>query len=375
MTTKLKITLIRITVRELCDRFHADAVEAVGYGNRLDIRPKYQRDFIYSDKKRNAVIDTVKKGFPLNAMYWVRKNDGTFEVLDGQQRSISIGRYVTGDFSIDEKYFHTLTNEAQKKILDYRLMVYICEGPEEEKLEWFRTINIAGEVLTPQELRNAVYAGAWLAAAKVYFCHKFCPAAVESEDYVQCKVNRQELLELALKWIGDAKYIDRKDVRADRRIEQYMADHQNDTNASELWLYFRSVIEWVRTTFPTYRREMKGLPWGELYNQYKDIPLDIVQLEAEVAQLMQDDDVTNRRGIYLYVLDHKERHLNIRAFGRRESRRAYEQQQGNCALCGKHFRIEEMEADHIVPWHVGGKTVAENCQMLCRDCNRRKSGK
>lgn len=375
MNTRLKITPFEVTVRELCEGYRDTPFEAVGYGGRLDIRPKYQRDFIYSDEKRDAVIDTVRKGFPLNAMYWVRREDGTFEVLDGQQRSISIGRYVTGEYSIGEKYFHTLSDSEQEEILDYRLMVYLCDGPDREKLDWFETINVAGEVLTPQERRNAVYAGPWLSAAKPLFSKPGCPAAEIGDGYVNCRVNRQELLELAVKWLAEDRYADNKSVDKDRRIEQYMADHQLDTHANELWLYFQRIMAWVRATFSTYRREMKGLPWGELYNRYKDEPLDPVRLDQETARLMQDEEVKNRRGIYLYLLDGDERHLSLRAFGKSDIRRAYEACGGICAHCGGHFEIEKMEADHITPWREGGRTVPENCQMLCRDCNRRKGGR
>ena len=341
----------------------------MGYGGRLDIRPKYQREFVYKDKQRDAVIETIRKGFPLNVMYWcvTEKTDNTsdvaYEVLDGQQRTISICQYVAGDFSINEEYFHTLTDDQQEQILDYKLMVYFCEGTDSEKLDWFRTINIAGERLTDQELRNAVYTGTWLTSAKRFFSKNGCAAKALSDKYVKVDTIRQELLELALKWISGGN------------IRQYMADHQQDANANALWLYFQQVIAWVQATFPTYRREMKGLPWGELYNRYKDSQLDTAALEAEIADLMQDDEVQKKSGIYEYVLDGDERHLNLRAFDKSTARTAYERQEGICPKCGKHFEIEQMEADHITPWSQGGKTLPENCQMLCRECNRRKGAR
>lgn len=360
----MKIELQEISVRDLTDGYIDSQEEGVkGYHGLLDIRPKYQREFVYKDAQRNAVIDTLRKGFPLNIMYWVKKDDGTFEVLDGQQRTISICQYVKGDFSINEKYFHTLQDDGQQQVLDYKLMVYFCEGTDSEKLEWFKTINIAGVELSDQELRNAVYTGEWLTNAKRYFSKSGCPAISIGEKYVSCDVTRQGLLELALKWISHDN------------IKQYMADHQHNPNANALWIYFNSVITWVQTVFPTYRREMKGVAWGELYNEYHAANLDTVKIEKEVARLMQDDDVTNSKGIYPYVLTGKEKYLNIRAFDRRMIRTAYERQHGMCAICHQHFDIEEMEADHITPWHAGGKTDAENCQMLCRECNRRKSGK
>lgn len=365
----MKISLHEIPVRQLVEGYRDSQEEGVtGYGGRLNIRPKYQREFVYQDQQRNAVIDTLRRGFPLNVMYWCVNDQGTYEVLDGQQRTISICQYVTGEFSINEEYFFTLTAEQQQQILDYRLMVYFCEGTDSEKLNWFRTINIAGERLTDQELRNAVYTGPWHTSAKRYFSKTGCAGKALSDKYVKAKCIRQELLEQALEWIADAEGLAGNDP-----VRQYMADHQRDANANALWLYFQQVIAWVQATFPTYRREMKGLPWGKLYNQYKDTPLDTAALEQEVAHLMQDDEVQRKSGIYEYVLSHDERKLSLRTFDRSTARTAYEQQQGICPRCGKHFDIDDMEADHITPWSKGGKTVADNCQMLCQACNRRKS--
>ena len=361
----MKIELKNIKIRDLVDEYVDNDAEGVsGYHGYLDIRPKYQREFVYKDAQRNAVIDTVRKGFPLNVMYWVKNSDTAFEVLDGQQRTISICRYVNGDFSINEKYFHTLTKDEQEQILDYELTVYICEGKDSEKLDWFKTINIAGAQLTAQELRNAVYTGAWLTCAKRDFSKRGCRALAIGEKYVRCEIIRQELLELALKWISGDK------------IEQYMADHQLDKNANELWLYFSAVIDWVQLVFPKYRKEMKGLAWGEFYNEYRDIgnQLSSEETEKRVSELMQDEDVTKKSGIYRYILSGDERYLSIRAFSDNTKRETYERQQGICLKCKKHFEFEEMEGDHITPWHAGGKTLPENCQMLCKDCNRRKSG-
>ena len=360
----MEIKLQEISIRDLVKGYKDSAEEGVvAYGGKLDIRPKYQREFIYKEAQRNAVIDTVRKGFPLNVMYWVIKDDGTYEVLDGQQRTISICQYVVGDFSVNEEYFHTFPEKAEK-VLNYKLTVYFCKGTDYEKLEWFKTINIAGVKLTDQELRNAVYTGEWLTDAKRHFSKNGCAAKNLSDKYVKVDVNRQELLELALKWIGE---------KNGKSIEQYMADHQLDTNASELWIYFQSVINWVQTIFTTYRREMKGLPWGIIYNAYKDVPLDTKKLNEEIDRLMADEDVTKKSGIYQYVLDRKESHLQIRDFTQTDIRTAYEKQKGVCPSCGIHFKIAEMEADHITPWSKGGKTIRENCQMLCVNCNRKKS--
>ncbi len=360
----MKINLKEITVRELTNGYEDNEEAGVlGFGGKLDIRPPYQREFIYKDKQRDAVIDTIKKNFPLNVMYWAVREDGNYEVIDGQQRTISIAQYVEGDFAFNGRYFHNLQNDEQEQILNYKLMVYLCSGTDSEKLEWFKTINIAGEKLTDQELRNAVYSGSWVSDAKRYFSKNGCPAYGLGSDYLSGIPIRQDHLETTIKWISNDQ------------IEEYMAKHQHDPNANELWLYYQSVINWVKAVFPNYRREMNGLPWGYLYNEYKDQNFDSAKLEKEIAELMQDEDVTNKKGIYSYVLTGKEKYLNIRAFSPNQRREAYERQKGECIVCGNHFELEEMEADHITPWHEGGQTTAENCQMLCKEDNRRKSGK
>ena len=363
----MKIELKQITVREVVDNY-TDNAEAgvVGYGGKLDIRPAYQREFVYKDEQRNEVIRTIRKGFPLNVMYWVVRDDGGFEVMDGQQRTISFCQYVKGDFSVEfdgNPYaFHNLTREEREQILNYPLQIYFCEGTDKEKLDWFKIINIAGEKLTTQELRNAVYTGSWLADAKLKFSKSNAPAKGLAEKYVTGSPIRQEYLETALNWLSRGQ------------IEKYMSDHQHDQNANELWLYFKAVIEWVEQTFKSYRKEMKGVNWGKLYNEFGEAKLDTDELEARIVELMQDDGVTKRAGIYEYVLSGNERALSLRAFDDKIKRAAYERQKGICPACGKHFEIFEMEADHITPWSKGGKTVAGNCQMLCKDDNRRKSG-
>jgi hypothetical protein len=360
----MKIELHQIPVRELVEDYANNDEEGVtGYGGRLDIRPKYQREFVYDDDKRDAVIDTVRKGYPLNVMYWCKTGAETYEVLDGQQRTISICEYVANKYAIDYKFFSTLQSDEQKQILDYSLMVYFCEGKDSEKLAWFKVVNIAGAVLTKQELRNAVYSGPWLTDAKRSFSKTGCRAYQIANKLISGTAIRQEYLETALDWISNGQ------------IEEYMAEHQANYTANELWIYFQSVITWADSTFPVYRKEMKGLDWGDLHRRFKDADLDPKELESEVSRLMMDDDVSNRRGVYAYVLDKDEKHLNIRAFSEAMKRAAYEKQGGICKKCGKHFAIGEMEGDHITPWHLGGKTNAENCQMLCRKCNREKSGK
>ena len=373
----MKIDLEKIKIREVAESYVDNEEDGVvGYNGRLNIRPKYQREFVYDEKQRNAVLETVRKGFPLNVMYWARNDDGTFEVLDGQQRTISFCRYVAGDFSIIiDGHPMTMANLSQKQrdqILDYELMIYICDGNDQDKLDWFKTINIAGAQLTDQELRNAVYTGPWLTHAKSIFSKTNGAAYLLSNKYVGGKTIRQELLEKAIKW------------KSGGHIDDYMSTHQHDQNANELWTYFQNVIWWVQQTFVHYRSPMKSVEWGPLYDHYKDGKFDTEDLERRTAELMQDPDVSKHSGIYAYLLTGDERHLSIRKFEDREKRAAYERQKHKCASGGKCrtpgnedgekvFTFAEMEGDHIVPWSKGGKTVAENCQMLCIPCNRQKS--
>ena len=366
----MKIEQRQVTVGEVCEGYFNDDEEGVvGYDERLDIRPRYQREFVYKDQQRNEVIRTVRRGLPLNVIYWcrVQKDDGSegFEVLDGQQRILSLCEYVDGSFSVDDQFFDNLPADQKRQILDYPLFVYVCDGEDSEKLEWFEIINIAGEQLTNQELRNAVYAGSWVSSAKRYFSKTGCAASTLAGDYLKGASIRQEYLETAISWAASAE---------GETIKGYMSKHQWDPSAVQLWNYFRSVIDWVKAIFPKYRKEMKGLPWGLLYNQHgKRTDLDPKALESEIQRLMADDDVTRRAGVYEYLLTGDERKLSIRTFTLRDKRSAYERQGHQCVKCGKVFPFEEMQGDHITPWSKGGKTVPENCQMLCADCNRRKS--
>ncbi len=367
----MKIERIQITVDELTNGYKekgTGGIEGVvAYGGLLDVRPPYQREFIYAPKERDEVIRTVKKGFPLNTMYWAKTDNGRYELMDGQQRTISICQYAgEHTFAVDNKYYFNLEEDIQQQINDYVLDIYVCDGTPSEVHEWFKVINIAGKPLTAQELRNTAYTGTWLSDAKIHFSKPTCSAYNMAKNYMSGSPIRQEYLETAIKWISDRDGLD--------SIEEYMAIHQHDENADEIWTYFKRVIEWVQTVFPKYRREMKGIEWGILYNTYKDTSLDADALEKEIKCLMSDDDVTNKKGIYLYVLDHNERHLNIRAFTDNQKRETYEHQNGICPICNKHFTLEQMHGDHITPWHAGGKTVLENLQMLCRDCNLKKSG-
>lgn len=343
---------------------------------KTDIRPPYQREFVYSDDKRNKVIETLSRNLPLGVIYLAKNSDGTMEVIDGQQRIMSICKYLNGDFSVNgiadflnEKTFNCelYKNTAiYKQIMSYNnLLAYIVEGDDDEKLDWFRTINISGEKLTEQELLNANYTGEWLCSAKRKFSKTNCVAFKKGNKLVNGSPIRQDYLETALSWISGGK----------ENIQKYMGDNYQKENAEPLWNYFVEVIEWVEKTF-TYRKEMKGIDWGKLYREYGKNEYDVAELEEKVKALMADDDVNSKKGIYEYVLSNcskdKERHLSIRKFSDKDKRTAYERQNGICPICGTHHEIEEMEGDHIIPWSKGGKTTIDNLQMLCKKCNREK---
>ena len=343
---------------------------------KTDIRPPYQREFVYSDDKRNKVIETLSRNLPLGVIYLAKNSDGTMEVIDGQQRIMSICKYLNGDFSVNgiadflnEKTFdcELYKNTAiYKQIMSYNnLLAYIVEGDDDEKLDWFRTINISGEKLTEQELLNANYTGEWLCSAKRKFSKTNCVAFKKGNKLVNGSPIRQDYLETALSWISGGK----------ENIQKYMAEHQFDKDVESFWKYFVEVIEWAEKTF-TYRKEMKGIDWGKLYREYGKNEYNVAELEEKVKALMADDDVNSKKGIYEYVLSNcskdKERHLSIRKFSDKDKRTAYERQNGICPICGKHHEIDEMEGDHIIPWSKGGKTTIDNLQMLCKKCNREK---
>lgn len=359
----MEIKLKKITIRDLVSNYEDNEEEGViGYGGKLDIRPPYQREFVYDTKQRDAVIDTVKKDFPLNVMYWAVREDGNFEIIDGQQRTISIARYVNGDFFYKGRAFHNLEDDEQEQILNYELTVYECSGTDSEKLEWFKTINISGAELTDQELRNAVYHGSWVTDAKRYFSKSGCPAYQIGKGYLKGSPIRQDYLETTIKWISHEK------------IEEYMGIHQHDENASELWSYFTNVINWIENVFKKYRKEMSGLPWGKFYNIYKDNEFDSEVIESKVSELYADIEVKNKKGIYQYILTGDSKYLNLRTFEEYVKRAVYEEQNYKCAHCKKEFPLKKMHADHIKPWSLGGKTIPENCQVLCQSCNAKKSG-
>ena len=366
----MKIQHFPVTIRDVTTGYEDKGENGVlGYGGILNIRPPYQREFIYKDKARDAVIETILKGFPLNTMYWAINSidRDKYEVLDGQQRTISFCQYVAGDFSIlingHHYSFGNLSQDKKDLILDYPLMVYVCEGTDDEKLEWFKTINIAGLPLKEQEMRNAIYTGPWLSDAKRYFSRNNGPAYRISKEYVSAEVDRQGLLEKAIKWISNGN------------IEEYMAQHQADADANDLWNYFRDVISWIGSTFTKNRKEMKSVDWGPLYDAYHGNTYDPAIIEQQVSDLMQNDEVTKKSGVYSYILSGDERSLSVRQFLPGQKREQYEKQGGRCAICGKPFDIDDMHADHIVPWSKGGKTVIDNCQVLCATCNIAKSNK
>lgn len=370
------IELKSIPIRDLINGYSNDPDSGVrAYGGKLDVRPPYQREFRYDEQQKRAVIETIMKGFPLNIMYWSEESDGTFEMIDGQQRTLSICEFYKHDFNIVDKerpvlYFNSLTEEEKEAFLNYELTVYFCSGTDKEKLDWFRVINIASEKLMDQELRNAVYVGPFVTDARRHFSKNGCPAYKIGCDYMTGKLDEQAYLETILKWAA------RHDgIREEKPIDKYMAIHQFDPNANKLWAYYMQIITWVRSTFPCYRKEMKGLDWGAMFDEFSENLYETDKLEQQIHDLMEDDEIMKKSGIYRYVLSGDLRDLSFRTFDKKQKREAYERQKGICALCGKHFELEEMEADHIKPWKKGGTTVAENCQMLCRDCNRVKGGK
>ena len=366
----MQVTSKKIKVRELTDGyFNHVALGAVGYHGKLNIRPSYQREFIYTEAQEKEVIHSVIAGFPLNTIYWSVSDDDTYELLDGQQRTLSICRYVDDGYMAPwggvEKYWHNLTDEQKDVVLDYELDVYLCDGNEEEKLKWFQIINISGERLTQQELLNAIFYGSFVTEAKKHFVRGglSCPALQTAKDYISGNVERQELLERAIRWVSQDD------------IQGYMAAHQHDLNADGLWSDFRRIIDWAKELFPGTYKEKKHVDWGKLYWRYGQNTYDIDAITRKVDELMANSEVQAKSGIFRYVLSGEEKYLNLRKFAHSDKRSKWSEQGGKCALCGKEVVYEECEADHIIPWSKGGRTDWDNLQVLCRDCNRTKSGK
>ena len=367
----------KISVKDLSRDFNEKSEEegVTGYGGKLDIRPPYQRLFIYEEKDSAAVIDTIMKDLPLNVMYWNARDDGNFEIIDGQQRTISICKYLNGGFSVKHfktkapKYFTNLTAEEKEQILNYELDVYVCKGSEDERKDWFETINIVGKTLSKQEINNAIYNGPWVTDAKRWLNLRGCQGYQIGKDYLKGDVARGDYLEIAINWISK------------NNLKDYMAKHQFNENADELWEHFDNVISWVRTNFKVVRPAMKSVAWGELYNKFKDEKLDPDEIEEKISKYYQikqnGETIQSLPGIYSYVLTNDEKYLNLRLFPEKMKQIAYDHQKGICPgfnkqKCGK-FEYDEMQADHIIPWSKNGETTQENCQMLCKDCNQTKS--
>ncbi len=371
----MKITQQNIKVKDIFEGFEDKDEDGVfAYNKKLVVRPPYQREFVYDLEQSEAVLHTVLRKFPLNVMYWVKTGENEFEILDGQQRTLSVMYYLSHKFpiTIDGKtyYYDSLPEDKYNTILNYEFMIYICEGEESEKLEWFRVVNIAGAKLTDQELRNSVYTGQWLTNAKKHFSKRNCAAKGLSDKYITGDPNRQELLEKALKGICNYKSL--------KNITEYMSAHRNDSDADELWQYFQDVIRWTEKIFPKYYADMKGLDWCQFYNQYHLNTYNSSKMAEEVKRLHEDDEVQKKKGIYEYLLSRNSdpfaaKLLNLRAFTEKDKLSAYSRQNGICPVCKQHFDYKDMAGDHIKPWSKGGETIPENCQMLCKDCNSKKS--
>lgn len=387
----MEITRKSITIRELCEGYVNDSETQIedavkAYGGKLCVRPAFQRAFVYDKKQENAVIDTAMKGFPLNIMYWVDNGDGTYDCLDGQQRTISLCNFVDGisSFSAEwfnggkKNYIHTIQRidpDMYERFMNYELEVYICRGAKAERMEWFRTINIAGEELYPQELRNANYVSPWLTDAKRYFSKANasstakCPAERVGGQYTNKNANRQEILAQVISWfIGSTE---------DADICQYMEDHINDPDASELWNYFNNIIDWINEIFPgVYDKGMASVNWGALYNQYGEDDLDPDDICAKFDELIEfkaskELDISVAK-IVEYCITRDEKLLKHRQFSEPQRSTLYNRQNGICPDCGQHFLKADMHAHHIVPWYNGGLTEISNGVMLCKECHTQR---
>lgn len=380
-----------ITVADVCAGFVYNQLEGkglFGLGGKLTIQPEYQRNYIYADgggKKEQAVIHSLLKGYPLGLIYFNKVDSDRFEVLDGQQRITSIGRFVTNKFAIMEggnpKNFGSLPADKQAKICDSKLLIYECEGTESDIKKWFETINIAGVPLNDQELLNAIYSGPFVTLAKAEFSNSQNANIQKWSAYIRGSANRQQFLERALDWVSQGD------------IDGYMNRHRFSDNIDELKAYFNSVLGWVSTVFVDVEKEMKGLEWGRLYEQYHSSSYDPAQVSAELRRLYGDPYVKNRRGVFEYILGGQsdDRLLNVRVFDEATKRAAYERQTteaeasgiSNCPLCAQGhqansariYELSEMDADHVTAWSRGGESSAENCQMLCVTHNRAKGNR
>lgn len=386
----MKTTLKQYTIKEICQGFVYNELEGkglFGLSGRLTIQPEYQRNYIYADGKRDAaVIQSIIKGYPIGLVYFNKMEDGHLEVLDGQQRITSIGRFVTDRFAIiDEmgtpQYFSGLHADMKRTIEEQTILAYECEGTDSEIRNWFRTINIAGVPLNEQELLNAIYSGRFVTMAKKEFSNSKNSNMQKWQTYVKGNPVRQDILSVALEWVSGGK------------TEEYMSRHRNDSDISGIMDYFRSVIDWASSVFDCTEKEMCGLEWGRLYETYHMTPYDHEDVQKAVSRLFCDDYVKNKKGIFEYVLGGCKdgRLLDVRVFDKATSRSAYTRQTekakadgvSNCPLCAlmegqnrqRIYRFEEMEADHVTAWSKGGQTDSSNCQMLCKMHNRTKGNK
>lgn len=394
----MEITKIAVTIRELCEGYKNDTETDIekgvyAYNGKLCVRPAFQRSFVYDTKQANAVINTAMRGFPLNIMYWVDNGDGTYDCLDGQQRTISLANFVDGISHFvapwlnenRKTYYSTLNRinpDLLNKFLNYELEVYICKGTKAEQMEWFRTINIAGEKLYDQELRNANYVSRWLTDAKRYFSKANVNSTAKSPaervggKYTNKNANRQELLEQVITWITDTGE-DRSKEKLDADICQYMEDHINDNDASELWDYFNNVIEWIVELFPgDYESGMKSVNWGRLYNKYKRKSFDSEKIHDTFVGLMdckasKELDVSVAK-IVEYCITQDKTLLKHRAFSETQRTALYNRQKGICPDCNEHYMKSEMHAHHIIPWYNGGLTELSNGVMLCKECHNQR---
>lgn len=398
----MEISELKLLIRDLVKGYIEDdkTSRVVAWDGKLDVRPEYQREFVYDNKQRSAVINTILHKFPLNIMYFVDRQDGTYEVLDGQQRIISICQYYNNKFSVqlpratggfDDVNFPNLDGfgDYVERFLDYPLQVYICEGTEDEKLDWFQIINIAGEELSTQEIRNALYHCAWLTDTKSAFSRRNCNAHKHYGKYMGGDYIRQKYLETVFKWAADAEGItSKKDV-----VSTYMKAHRQDKNADALWRYFEDIFTWVELNFGKYNPAMKAIEWGLLYNAHKDDNLDPDEIQRLTQALLSDTAVKNLKGVFEYVLTgcKDTKLLSIRIFDDSTKKIVYKQQtdealkegNSNCPLCAlgndnNNTRIwdsNEMDADHVTAWSKGGATDISNCQMLCKTHNRAKGNK
>jgi len=387
------ITTLRtdLTVADICNGFVYNQLEGkglFGLAGKLTIQPEYQRNYIYAEgggKREQAVIQSLLKGYPLGLIYFNKVGPEKFEVLDGQQRITSIGRFVTDKFAIMEngnpRMFSSLPKDQQKRINESPLLIYECEGTETEIKQWFETINIAGVPLNEQELLNAIYSGPFVTKAKEEFSNSQNANIQKWSAYIRGSANRQEYLAAALDWVSKGD------------IGGYMSAHRNDKNINELKSYFNTVIDWVSTVFAEVRTEMRGLEWGRLYETYHDRSYNPAKVEAEVERLMADDDVTSRKGIFEYVLGGStdKKLLAVRVFDEKTKKVAYTKQtqaakaknKSNCPLCAvgdnanknRIYNYDEMDADHVAAWSKGGDNSAKNCEMLCVTHNRAKGNR